>query len=184
MSEFGGPDILGPSEGGGAAPEALSEEAKQRFAAAAAGMQQIRKEEKKSKKRDSRVAKTIIQFLNDDRYTHLFVLISRLVARCEARPEPDPQVTGRRMIIADARVVGRGEDALDDRLTVAFQAHERSTDPAGQALELRGRNHTGGFPSLHVEPDVRGSERPDRVTRSAFVARCREWSGFSWICRS
>ncbi|MBI3331533.1 hypothetical protein HYZ99_01070 [Candidatus Peregrinibacteria bacterium] len=81
MSEFGGPDILGPGEGGSRAPEALSEEAKQRFAAAAAGMKAIQREEKKSKKRDSRVAKTIIQFLNDDRYTHLFVLISRLVAR-------------------------------------------------------------------------------------------------------
>src|SRR3989338_4888938 len=81
MSEFGGPDILGPGEGGGSAPEALSEDAKQRFAAAAAGMKAIQREEKKSKKRDARVAKTIIQFLNDDRYTHLFVLISRLVAR-------------------------------------------------------------------------------------------------------
>src|SRR3989338_358230 len=81
MSEFGGPDILGPGEGGSSAPEALSEEAKQRFAAAAAGMKAIQREEKKSKKRDARVAKTIIQFLNDDRYTHLFVLISRLVAR-------------------------------------------------------------------------------------------------------
>lgn len=81
MSEFGGPEIFTPGEGGGAAPEALSEEAKQRFAAAAAAMKAIQREEKKSKKRDSRVARTIIQFLNDDRYTHLFVLISRLVAR-------------------------------------------------------------------------------------------------------
>ncbi len=81
MSEFGGPEIGIPGEGGGSAPEQLSEEAKQRFAAAAAAMMAIQKEEKRSKKRDSRVAKTIIQFLNDDRYTHLFVLISRLVAR-------------------------------------------------------------------------------------------------------
>ncbi|MEK7590627.1 MAG: hypothetical protein AAB489_00245 [Patescibacteria group bacterium] len=81
MSEFGGSEIFTPGEGGGAAPEALSEEARQRFAAAAAAMKAIQREEKKSKKRDSRVARTIIQFLNDDRYTHLFVLISRLVAR-------------------------------------------------------------------------------------------------------
>jgi hypothetical protein len=44
-------------------------------------MKAIQREEKRSKKRDSRVARTIIQFLNDDRYAHLFVLISRLVAR-------------------------------------------------------------------------------------------------------
>lgn len=81
MSEFGGPDILGPGEGGGSAPEQLSEEAKQRFAAAAAAMKAIQREEKRSKKRDARVARAIIQFLNDERYTHLFVLISRLVAR-------------------------------------------------------------------------------------------------------
>lgn len=81
MSEFGGPEIGAPGEGGGKAPEQLSEEAKQRFAAAAAAMMAIRREEKRSKKRDSRVARTIIQFLHDERYTHLFVLISRLVAR-------------------------------------------------------------------------------------------------------
>lgn len=81
MSELGGAEILGPGEGGGQAPEQLSEEAKQRFAAVAAAMKAIQREEKRSKKRDSRVAKTIVQFLNDDRYTHLFVLISRLVAR-------------------------------------------------------------------------------------------------------
>ncbi len=80
MSDFG-PESFAPGEGGGRAPEELSEEAKQRFAAAAAAMRAIRKEEKRSRKRDDRVAKTIIQFLNDDRYTHLFVLISRLVAR-------------------------------------------------------------------------------------------------------
>lgn len=44
-------------------------------------MQAIKREEKKSKKRDSKVAKTILQFLNDDKHAHLFVLISRLVAR-------------------------------------------------------------------------------------------------------
>jgi hypothetical protein len=81
MSELGGPEIGAPSEGGGSASEQLSEEAKARFAAAAAAMQAIRREEKRSKRRDDRVARTIIQFLNDERYTHLFVLISRLVAR-------------------------------------------------------------------------------------------------------
>ncbi len=80
MSDFG-PESFAPGEGGGRAPEELSEEAKQRFAAAAAAMQAIRREEKRSRKRDDRVAKAIIQFLNDDRHTHLFVLISRLVAR-------------------------------------------------------------------------------------------------------
>ena len=81
MSEFGGAEILGPGEGASGAPEALSEEAKQRFAAAAAATMQIQREEKRSKKRDARVARTILQFLNDDRYAHLFILISRLVAR-------------------------------------------------------------------------------------------------------
>lgn len=81
MSDLGGPESFLPGEGGGSAPEQLSEEAKQRFAAAAAAMKAIRGEEKRSRKRDDRVARTIIQFLNDDRYAHLFILISRLVAR-------------------------------------------------------------------------------------------------------
>lgn len=81
MSEMGNIEIGTPGEGASGAPEALSEEAKQRFAAAAAAMQAIQREEKRSKKRDTRVARTIIKFLNDDRYAHLFVLISRLVAR-------------------------------------------------------------------------------------------------------
>ncbi|PIR52607.1 hypothetical protein COU76_05535 [Candidatus Peregrinibacteria bacterium CG10_big_fil_rev_8_21_14_0_10_49_10] len=81
MSELGGLDIGAPDEGIAGAPEELSEEAKQRFAAAAAAMQQIRREEKRSKKRDDQVARTIIQFLGQDQYAHLFVLISRLVAR-------------------------------------------------------------------------------------------------------
>lgn len=81
MSEFGGIDIGAPQEGVAGASEQLSEEAKQRFAGAAAAMQQIRREEKRSKKRDDQVAKMIVQFLGDERYTHLFVLISRLVAR-------------------------------------------------------------------------------------------------------
>jgi len=80
MSETGGESYT-PGEGASGAPEQLSEEARQRFAAAAAAMQAIQREEKKSKKRDGRVARTILQFLQDERYTHLFVLISRLVAR-------------------------------------------------------------------------------------------------------
>ncbi|MSR87080.1 hypothetical protein EXS70_02810 [Candidatus Peribacteria bacterium] len=81
MSETGNIDIGTPGEGGSGAPEQLSEQAKSRFAASGAAMAQIQREEKRSKKRDTRVAKTILQFLQDDRYTHLFLLISRLVAR-------------------------------------------------------------------------------------------------------
>lgn len=81
MSDIGGLEIGAPSEGAGGGFEELSEEAKQRFAAAAAGMQQIRREEKRSKKRDDQVAKAIIQFLDEESHAHLFVLISRLVAR-------------------------------------------------------------------------------------------------------
>ncbi len=80
MTEFG-PENGAPDEGATGAPEQLSEQAKKRFAAAGAAMAAIRKEEKRSKKRDDRVARTIIQFLQNERYTHLFVLISRLVAR-------------------------------------------------------------------------------------------------------
>lgn len=80
MSELGG-EIYAGEEGASGVPEELSEEAKQRFAAAGAAMKQIRKEEKKAKKRDDSVAKAIVQFLGDSKYTHLFVLISRLVGR-------------------------------------------------------------------------------------------------------
>ena len=81
MPDIGGPESFSPDEGVGGVSETLSEEAKQRFAAAAAAMQQIKKEEKKSKKRDDQVAQVIIQFLGDEGHSHLFVLISRLVAR-------------------------------------------------------------------------------------------------------
>lgn len=81
MSEFGGIDIGAPGEGATGAPEQLSEEAKQRFSAAAAAMAQIRREEKRSKKRDDQVARVILQFLAQAGNTHLFLLISRLVAR-------------------------------------------------------------------------------------------------------
>lgn len=81
MSEFGGMEGFSPEEGISGAPEQLSEEAKARLSANAAAIQQIRKEEKQSKKRDDQVAKAIIQFLGDDKYSHLFILISRLVGR-------------------------------------------------------------------------------------------------------
>lgn len=81
MSEIGGLDLGMPDEGGSGAQEGLSEDAKARFAAAAAAMKQIRKEEKRSKKRDDRVAQVIIKFLGNQQDSHLFTLISRLVAR-------------------------------------------------------------------------------------------------------
>tara|TARA_Y100000310_G_scaffold185749_1_gene185809 strand:- start:338 stop:1027 length:690 start_codon:yes stop_codon:yes gene_type:complete len=81
MSETGGLDIGLPDEGQGGASEALSEDAKARFAAAGAAMAQIRKEEKKSKKKDDRVAQVIMKFLGNQKDSHLFTLISRLVAR-------------------------------------------------------------------------------------------------------
>ena len=81
VSDFGDFELGPPQEGGEAASEGLSEEAKQRFAAAAAAMQQLRRDEKRAKKKDNQVAKTIIQFLNDDKYAHLFKLIARLVSR-------------------------------------------------------------------------------------------------------
>lgn len=82
MELGGGPaESFGPGEGASGAPEQLSEEAKQRFAASAAAMQQIRREEKKSKKKDDHVAQAIIKFLSAQDHAHLFLLISRLVAR-------------------------------------------------------------------------------------------------------
>jgi len=81
MSEFGDFELGPPQEGGEAASEGLSEAAKRRFAAAAAAMQQLRRDEKRAKKKDDQVAKTIVQFLHDDRYAHLFKLIARLVSR-------------------------------------------------------------------------------------------------------
>ena len=81
MSEIGGLDIGAPDEGMGGAPEQLSDAAKKQFAGTAQAIKKIRKEERRSKKRDDQVAQAIIQFLKDEKYSHLFVLISRLVAR-------------------------------------------------------------------------------------------------------
>ena len=81
MSELGGLDVGMPDEGTGGAPETLSEDAKARFAASAAAMQQAKKEEKKSRKKDDRVAQVIMKFLGNQKDSHLFTLISRLVAR-------------------------------------------------------------------------------------------------------
>ncbi len=80
MSEFGGLESFTPGEGGNAASEGVSESAKQRFAQAQQQTKQLAKEEKKARKRDDKVAGTIKQFLADDRYSHLFQLISRLAA--------------------------------------------------------------------------------------------------------
>lgn len=81
MSEFGGLESFTPGEGAQGASEQVSEQAKQRFAQSQQQIKQIAKEEKKARKRDDRVANTIKQFLSDDKYAHLFQLISRLVAR-------------------------------------------------------------------------------------------------------
>lgn len=81
MSELGGMEGFSPEEGISGAPEQLSDDAKAKFTANAAAIKQIRKEEKQSKKRDDQVAKAIIQFLGDEKYSHLFILISKLVGR-------------------------------------------------------------------------------------------------------
>lgn len=81
MAEFGGPESFTPGEGAGPASEGVSEQAKQRFAQAQQQIKQIAKEEKKARKRDDRVAATIRQFLSDEKYSHLFQLISHLSAR-------------------------------------------------------------------------------------------------------
>lgn len=81
MSEFGGLDVGLPDEGGNGVSEQLSEEAIARFAARAAAIKQLKKEEKKSKRKDDAVVRIIIQFLQNKKNSHLFVLISRLIAR-------------------------------------------------------------------------------------------------------
>lgn len=81
MNEFGGPESFTPGEGGSGASEQVSEQAKERFAQAQQQGKQSAKDEKKARKRDDRVAQTIKQFMGDDKYVHLFQLISRLVAR-------------------------------------------------------------------------------------------------------
>ncbi len=81
MPEFSGPESFTPGESGGTAGEKVSEQAKEQFAQSQAQGKQMAQEEKKAKKRDDRVAQTIKQFLGDDRFTHLFQLISRLAAR-------------------------------------------------------------------------------------------------------
>lgn len=77
LDEFGGMESYTPSEGGGGR-EQLTEESRQRFAQAQAQIKQFIREEKKAKKRDDRVAQTILQFLGDEKYTHLFQLIAKL----------------------------------------------------------------------------------------------------------
>lgn len=72
---------MSPDEGSGKPQEQLSEAAKERFTAQAAAMKQIRREEKRARKRDDHVAKAIVQFLGEEDHAHLFLLVSRLVAR-------------------------------------------------------------------------------------------------------
>jgi hypothetical protein len=81
MQDAGGFESYTPGEGGGNAKEGVSEEAKERFQQAAQQIKQILREEKRARKRDDRVAQTILQFLGEEKYAHLFQLISRLAAR-------------------------------------------------------------------------------------------------------
>lgn len=81
MQEMGGAESAAPSEGGSNATEQLSEAAKERFAQASKQIKQIIKEEKKARKRDDSVARTIMQFLGDEKYAAFFPLISHLAAR-------------------------------------------------------------------------------------------------------
>ncbi len=81
MSEFAGPESWSPDEGTGKVSEKASEAAREQFRASQAQGQQMMREEKKAKRRDDGVAKIIRQFLSDERYAHLFQLISRLAAR-------------------------------------------------------------------------------------------------------
>lgn len=81
MQDFGGLESFSPDEGGSSASEQLSESAKERFAQAQQQTKQSAKDEKKARKRDDRVAETIKQFLGDEKYSHLFQLMSRLSAR-------------------------------------------------------------------------------------------------------
>ncbi len=81
LQEIGGLESSAPSEGAGSASEQLSEAAKERFAQASKQIKQIIREEKKARKRDDSVARTIMQFLGDEKYTAFFPLISHLSAR-------------------------------------------------------------------------------------------------------
>ncbi len=81
MSELGGFESAAPDEGATAGSEKVSEQAKERFAAGQQQAKQQSRDEKKAKKRDDKVAETIRQFMSDEKYAHLYQLISRLVAR-------------------------------------------------------------------------------------------------------
>lgn len=81
MAEFGGLESFTPGEDGGKVSEGVSEAAKERFAEELRKTKQSAKDEKKARKRDDRVATTIRQFLADEKYAHLFQLISHLSAR-------------------------------------------------------------------------------------------------------
>lgn len=81
MQDAGGLESFTPGEGAGSTSEGVSEEAKERFRQAAQQIKQILREEKRARKKDDRVAQTILQFLGEEKYAHLFQLIARLVAR-------------------------------------------------------------------------------------------------------
>jgi hypothetical protein len=81
MSEIGSIESGTPDEGSGGAQEQASEAVREQFVASAKQAKQQAKDERKARKRDDSIAKTIIQFLGDDAHSHLFPLISRLVAR-------------------------------------------------------------------------------------------------------
>jgi len=81
MQNTGGLESFTPGEGAGSTSEGVSEEAKERFRQAAQQIKQILREEKRARRKDDRVAQTILQFLGEEKYAHLFQLIARLVAR-------------------------------------------------------------------------------------------------------
>jgi len=127
MDDFGGLESFTPSEGAGAR-EQLSEESKQRFAAAQAQIKQFVREEKQAKKRDDRVAQAIVQFLGDDRYSHLFQLISKLVAlNC-----PSIFILAILSLIHEGSKTTVEEYIAEHRLTIA------SPDSHGSALQSHG----------------------------------------------
>lgn len=81
MQDFRGLESFTPGEGAASASEQLSEAAKERFAQSQQQTKQSAKDEKKARKRDDKVAETIRQFMADEKYSHLFQLMSRLSAR-------------------------------------------------------------------------------------------------------
>jgi hypothetical protein len=136
MQELGGMESAAPSEGGGSASEQLSEAAKERFAQASKQIKQIIKEEKKARKRDDSVAKTIMQFLGDEKYAAFFPLISHL----SARDCPSIFILALLSLIHEPSAVSVEDYIRDNRMTIDESTAE-STDAIGTSLppELRKR---------------------------------------------